>query len=166
LVDIMKFCVIAALLTLIACSPAGAPTVEPVEPVREEQAGLVRVGQISASHSLAGPPAVESLRGALLRAARALSEDPRVGRPLVLEGAISDLVHEREGAGLLTVRATVSLSLRDAAGGRILVVLEGSAQSRGAAPAGQEATHAVEGEVVAGAVDGLMDRLGPALDSL
>lgn len=124
------------------------------------------VGEVSAAESSVAAESVEALRGALEEAALRLGEDPRIERPLVLGGSISQLQHLRESGEQLTVRATVSLSLSEAESGRILVVLDGTAQSRGAAPAGDVELRAVEAEVIRGAVDGAIRRLEPTLENI
>jgi len=163
----MRTIAAALLVSLTALSVGcGSDREQNAEPTSPQPTGPVTVGEVTAAAAGGDRSAVEALREALGEAAARLSADPRIERDLVLNGGVSRLQHIREGAGLLTVRATVSLSLRDAREGQILVVLEGTAQSGGSAPANDAARRGVEAEVIAGAVDGLIERLGPTLDAL
>lgn len=101
-----------------------------------------------------------------LREAEAtLQANEHFERAIALDGSITRI--ERLPAdGGVTVRATVSLSVRDAEGGQILVMLDGTAQSTGPVPGAQSERDAFDHDVVSGAATGVLRQLEQQLREL
>lgn len=101
-----------------------------------------------------------------LREAQAtLQANEHFHRAVVLDGSITRI--ERLPAdGGVTIRATVSLSVRDAEGGQILVMLDGTAQATGPVPGAQAERDAFDHDVVSGAATGVLRQLEQQLREL
>lgn len=150
-------------ILLAACSRPDQPPVEEATPVEEPT--QITIGEVSAADDPAGPGAAEALRDALRRGALDLERSTSLERQMVLVGGVSRIERSPAGGGIV-VRVTVSVALQDRNEGQILVMLESTAQATGPQPESDVERDELVGQVVEGAAQDALSRLGARLEEL